>query len=54
MNHNRILEQNWNWSVVVIFSFGIGGWRAEIGKDFYIGNILLIAQALANRIQNRR
>lgn len=32
--------------------FGTGGWRAEIGKDFYIGNIRLIAQALANCIKN--
>ena len=32
--------------------FGTGGWRAEIGKDFYIGNIQLIAQALANCIIN--
>lgn len=30
--------------------FGTGGWRAEIGKDFYIGNIQLIAQALADYI----
>ncbi len=30
--------------------FGTGGWRAEIGKDFYMANIQLIAQALANSI----
>ena len=35
-----------------MISFGTGGWRAEIGKDFYIGNIRLIAQALANCILN--
>ena len=26
--------------------FGTGGWRAEIGKDFYMANIQLVAQAL--------
>ncbi len=30
-----------------MISFGTGGWRAEIGKDFYVGNIRLVAQALA-------
>ena len=30
--------------------FGTGGWRAEIGKDFYMENIQRIAQALANCI----
>ena len=39
-------------SVTNMICFGTGGWRAEIGKDFYIGNIRLIAQALANCIKN--
>ena len=30
--------------------FGTGGWRAEIGKDFHMQNVRLIAQALADRI----
>lgn len=30
--------------------FGTGGWRAEIGKDFYMSNIQLVAQALSNCI----
>lgn len=30
--------------------FGTGGWRAEIGKDFTIDNVRIIAQALANKI----
>ncbi len=30
--------------------FGTGGWRAEIGKDFYMDNIRLVAQALANTL----
>jgi phosphomannomutase len=33
-----------------MISFGTGGWRAEIGKDFYMSNIRLVAQALANCI----
>jgi len=28
--------------------FGTGGWRAEIGRDFHMANIQLVAQALAN------
>ena len=28
--------------------FGTGGWRTEIGKDFTIDNVRIIAQALAN------
>lgn len=32
--------------------FGTGGWRAEIGKDFQMANIQLIAQALADRIHD--
>ena len=35
-----------------MISFGTGGWRAEIGKDFYIGNIRRLAQALDPRGQN--
>lgn len=31
--------------------FGTGGWRAEIGKDFYMANIQLVAQALADCIR---
>lgn len=31
--------------------FGTGGWRAEIGKDFYMANIQRVAQGLANRLQ---
>lgn len=30
--------------------FGTGGWRAEIGKDFYMANIQLIAQGLAETL----
>ena len=30
--------------------FGTGGWRAEIGKDFYMANIQRIAQGLANTL----
>ncbi|NLI54189.1 MAG: phosphoglucomutase/phosphomannomutase family protein [Clostridiales bacterium] len=30
--------------------FGTGGWRAEIGKDFYMDNIRLVAQGLANTL----
>ncbi len=30
--------------------FGTGGWRAEIGKGFCIGNIQLMAQALADTL----
>lgn len=30
--------------------FGTGGWRAEIGKDFYMSNIQLVAQALSDCI----
>ena len=30
--------------------FGTGGWRAEIGKDFYMANIQHIAQGLANTL----
>jgi len=33
-----------------MISFGTGGWRAEIGKDFYMSNIQLVAQALSNCI----
>ena len=33
-----------------MIKFGTGGWRAEIGKDFQMTNIQLIAQALADRI----
>lgn len=33
-----------------MISFGTGGWRAEIGKDFIQDNIKLVSQALANRI----
>lgn len=33
--------------------FGTGGWRAEIGKDFQIDNIRLVAQAFASRISER-
>ena len=33
-----------------MISFGTGGWRAEIGKDFIQDNIRLVSQALANRI----
>jgi phosphomannomutase len=28
--------------------FGTGGWRAEIGRDFYMANIQLVAQGLAD------
>lgn len=35
-----------------MIKFGTGGWRAEIGKDFQISNIQLIAQALADRIND--
>ena len=37
-----------------MIQFGTGGWRAEIGKDFQIDNIRLVAQALAERILERR
>jgi len=30
--------------------FGTGGWRAEIGKDFYMANIQRVAQGLANTL----
>ncbi len=30
--------------------FGTGGWRAEIGKDFYMANIQLVAQGLAKTL----
>ena len=30
--------------------FGTGGWRAEIGKDFYMANIQLVAQGLAETL----
>ena len=33
-----------------MIKFGTGGWRAEIGKDFYMANIQLVAQALADCI----
>lgn len=33
--------------------FGTGGWRAEIGRDFQIDNIRLVAEALAERILER-
>lgn len=33
-----------------MIKFGTGGWRAEIGKDFQIENIRLVAQALADRM----
>jgi phosphomannomutase len=35
-----------------MIKFGTGGWRAEIGKDFQMANIQLIAQALADRIND--
>ena len=31
--------------------FGTGGWRAEIGKDFYMANIQRVAQGLANTLK---
>ena len=31
--------------------FGTGGWRAEIGKDFYMANIQRVAQGLAQTLQ---
>ena len=37
-----------------MINFGTGGWRAEIGKDFEINNIRLVAQSLANRIIDRK
>lgn len=33
-----------------MIKFGTGGWRAEIGKDFYIGNIQKVAYGLAKMI----
>lgn len=33
-----------------MIKFGTGGWRAEIGRDFYMENIQKIAQALAEKI----
>lgn len=33
-----------------MIQFGTGGWRAEIGKDFYMDNVRLVGQALADRI----
>ena len=33
-----------------MIKFGTGGWRAEIGKDFYMANLQLVAQALAQTI----
>lgn len=33
-----------------MIEFGTGGWRAEIGKDFYCGNVQKVGQALANKI----
>lgn len=35
-----------------MIKFGTGGWRAEIGKDFQMTNIQLIAQALADRVND--
>lgn len=35
-----------------MIKFGTGGWRAEIGKDFQMSNIQLIAQALSDRIND--
>lgn len=35
-----------------MIKFGTGGWRAEIGKDFQMDNVQLIAQALADRIND--
>ena len=52
MNNNRTVKQISDCTVVVMIRYGTGGWRAEIGKDFYIGNIRLFAQALANCIIN--
>ena len=37
-----------------MIKFGTGGWRAEIGKDFQMSNIQLIAQALSDRIRDLR
>lgn len=35
--------------------FGTGGWRAKIGQDFYMSNIQLVAQGLANcLLQDRK
>ena len=36
-----------------MINFGTGGWRAEIGKDFAVENIRIVAQSLANRIIDR-
>ncbi len=36
--------------LIAMIKFGTGGWRAEIGRDFYMANIQLVAQALANTI----
>ena len=33
-----------------MIKFGTGGWRAEIGRDFQMTNIQLLAQALSERI----
>ena len=33
-----------------MIQFGTGGWRAEIGKEFYMENVQRIGQALADRI----
>lgn len=33
-----------------MIKFGTGGWRAEIGRDFQMSNIQMIAQALSERI----
>lgn len=37
-----------------MISFGTGGWRAEIGKDFTEDNIRSVAQGLADRISERK
>ncbi|WP_141706031.1 hypothetical protein, partial [Vibrio rumoiensis] len=36
-----------------MIKFGTGGWRAFIGEEFTQANVRLVAQALANIIQNR-
>ena len=35
-----------------MIKFGTGGWRAEIGKDFQMSNIQLVAQSVADRIKD--
>ena len=34
-----------------MIKFGTGGWRAEIGKDFHMANIRLVAQALSDCVR---